>query len=65
MLAATTLELVPPTRCGTSSFLHQPLSLWTEIPSSSKCKEYSLASARGLRRWQVVAARVDSLLLAR
>jgi hypothetical protein len=35
------------------------------MPSSSKSRESSLASARGLRWWQVVAARADLLFLAR
>jgi hypothetical protein len=55
----TILERITLTRCGTSSFPHQPWSPWTEMPSSSKSRESSLASTRGLRWWQVVAARVD------
>jgi hypothetical protein len=65
MMAATTLEQIPLTRCGTSSIPHQSSSPWTEMPSSSKSRESSLASARGLRWWQVVAARTDLLFLAR
>jgi hypothetical protein len=30
-----------------------------ETPSSSKCRESSLAFARGLRWWRTVAARLD------
>jgi hypothetical protein len=57
MLVATTLEQIPLTRCGISS--------WTETASSSKSRGSSLASARGLRWWQVVAARGDFLSLVR
>jgi hypothetical protein len=46
-------------RFGTSSFRHVPSSSWTAMASSSKCTGSSLAFARGLRWWQVVAARVD------
>jgi hypothetical protein len=60
-----TLEQIPPTCCGISSFLHQSSSPWTETPSSSKSRESSLTSAQGLRWWPVVAARVDFLFFAR
>jgi hypothetical protein len=60
-----TLEQIPPTCCGISSFLHQSSSPWTETPSPSNSRGSSLASARGLRQWRVVAAHVDSLFLAR
>jgi hypothetical protein len=54
-----TLEQISLPHCGISSSRHQPLSPWTETASSSKSKGSSLASARGLRWWRVVAARVD------
>jgi hypothetical protein len=64
MLVAATLEQIPLLRYETSSSRHQPSSPWTETDSSSKCKGSSLVSARGLRWWQVVAARVDFQSLA-
>jgi hypothetical protein len=63
-LVATTLEQIPPTRCGISSFPHQSSSPWTEMPSSSKCRESSLAFAQGLRWWQAVAAHLDLFSLS-
>jgi hypothetical protein len=59
-----TPEQIPSLLYRTSAYQRQPLSPWTETASSSKSKGSSLASARGLRWWQVVAARVDLQSLA-
>jgi hypothetical protein len=64
MMAVTILEKIPPPHRGTSSYPHQSLSSWTEMPSSSKCRESSLAFARGLRWWWTVAARLDFFSLS-
>jgi hypothetical protein len=63
-LAATTPEQIHLLRFGTSSFWHQPSSPWTATTSSSKGTGSSLASARGLRWWQMVATRADFQSLA-
>jgi hypothetical protein len=60
-IVATTQGQIPPLHCGTSSCPLRSLSSWKEMPSSSKCRGSSLASARGLCRWQTVAAHLKFL----
>jgi hypothetical protein len=58
-MVAMTLGRIPPLHCGTSSSPHLPSSPWTEMPSSSKCRGFSLAFARGLRWWKMAVAHLD------
>jgi hypothetical protein len=60
-----TLEQIPLTRCGTSSFLHQPSSPWTKRLHPPRAGGLHSHPLGALRWWQVVAVRVDSLFLAR
>jgi hypothetical protein len=58
-MAATTLGQIPLLHCRPSSSPHLSSSSWTETPSSSKCRVFSLAFARGLCWWRTETVRLD------
>jgi hypothetical protein len=57
--AAMTLLRIRRVPLGISSSRRQSSSSWTTRASFSKCTRFSLAFARGLRRWLSAALRLD------